>query len=132
MRLFFRRTDDQSQGDTHVGVVIISGACCIPGMKPFDEQARLIVERAIAETGVPAQLKMMPATTAYFGGAPKEVMAQLMALSQSGQLGVPAVLVNGKAVSYGVPQPEEVKAALLAAAQAGAAKTTANTDPNGK
>lgn len=120
MRLFFRHKDDLNQGSAQVGIVIISGACCIPGMKPFDDQARLIVEKAISDTGVPAQVKMMPATTAYFGGASKEVTAKLVELSQSGQLGVPAILVNGKVVSYGVPQFDDMKAALLEAAQSSA------------
>ena len=65
MKLGFWRNDRQT------GVVIISGSCCIPGMAPFDEQARRVVDQAIAETGVAAQVRMMPATTAYMGGAPK-------------------------------------------------------------
>jgi len=87
-------------------------------MAPLDEQARRVVEQAIAETGVAARLTIMPATTAYFGGVPKEVMARLMSDSESGRLGVPAILVNGGAVSYGVPTVEQIKSALLGAANA--------------
>ena len=58
MELDFRRKE------TSVGIVIISAACCIPGMAPLDEQARRIVEQAISETGIMAQVKIMPATTA--------------------------------------------------------------------
>jgi hypothetical protein len=85
-------------------------------MAPFDERARQVVAQAIAETGVAAQVRVMPATTAYFGGAPREVMAQLVSgYNQAGKVGLPAVLVNGKAVSYGVPTLEDMKSALLQA-----------------
>ena len=112
MRLSFRRNDSP------VGIVIISGSCCIPGMAAIDEQARRIVEQAISETGIEARVKMMPATTAYFGGAPREVIAKLINDSQAGQLGLPAILINGKAVSYGMPKGEDIKSALLQAMDA--------------
>lgn len=112
MKLDFRRNE------TPVGIVIISAACCMPGMAPFDEQASRIVEQAISETGVKAQVKIMPATTAFFGGVPKQIMAELINMSQSGQLPVPAILINGKPLSYGVPELENVKSALLAVANA--------------
>ncbi len=116
MRLFNPGKGTQGGEDAQIGIVIISGSCCIPGMARLDEQAQQIVEQAIRETGVAAQVKMMPATTAYFGGAPREVMAQLVKMAnESGRMGVPAILVNGKAVSFGVPQIEAIKAALLQA-----------------
>lgn len=40
---------------------------------------------------------------------------------QSGKVSAPAVLIEGKAVSYGVPTVEQMKSALL---EAGSAKTT--------
>ncbi len=101
-----------------VSVVIISAACCMPGMAPLDEQARRIVEQAISETGVEAQVKIMPATSAFFGGVPKQIMAELINLSQSERLPVPAILINGKPVSYGMPELENLKSALLAVANA--------------
>lgn len=101
-----------------VGIVIISAACCMPGMAPLDEQARRIVEQAISETGVKAQVSIMPATTAYFGGVPKQIMAQLISMSQSGRLPVPAILINGKPVCYGMPELENFKSALLAVVNA--------------
>lgn len=100
-----------------VTVVILSAACCIPGMDAFDDAARRVVEKAIAETGIAADTKLMPATTAYFGGIPRQVMARLMSLAQTGQMPVPAILIDGEAVSYGVPDLEHMKSALLKAAQ---------------
>lgn len=108
---FFRKDSKEK-----VGIVIISAACCMPGMAPLDEQARRIVEQAISETGVEAQVKIVPATTAFFGGVPRQIMAEMINLSQSGRLPVPAVLINGKTVSYGMPELESFKSALLAVA----------------
>jgi hypothetical protein len=108
MRLSFRKNDAE------VGVVIISGRCCIPGMAPFDEQAKRIVEQAASETEVKAQVKVIPATTAYFWGVPKDVMNKTITeFNQSGRMPLPAVLINGKVVSYGVPKIEDIKTALL-------------------
>ncbi|MBI2952924.1 MAG: hypothetical protein HYY30_01315 [Chloroflexi bacterium] len=115
MRINFLRKDPREDSKVGVGVVIISGSCCIPGMKPFDEQAQRIVQQAITETGVEAVVKVMPATTAMAGGAPKVVMAKLIGEFQAGKLGVPAILVNGKPVSYGVPRLEEMNNALIEA-----------------
>ena len=100
-----------------VGAVIITGSCCIPGMRPFDDEAHRIVQEAIAGSGVSAQVRELPASSAMFGGVPKTVMAELMRmLNEGGQIGLPAVLVNGEVVSYGVPNVETVTAALLRAA----------------
>lgn len=107
MRLGFRKKDAE------VGVIIISGSCCIPGMAPFDEQAKRIVEQAVSEAEVKAQVKVIPASTAYFGGVPKEVMNKIITFSQSGRMPLPAVLINGTVVSYGVPKVEDIKTALL-------------------
>ncbi len=108
MRLSFRKKESEA------GIIIISGSCCIPGMAPFDEQAKRVVEQAVSETDVKVQIKMIPASTAYFGAIPKEVMTKIITeFNQSGRMPLPAVLINGKVVSYGVPKVEDVKTALL-------------------
>ena len=117
-----------------IGVLIITGSCCIPGMRPFDQQARRVVEEALAQSGVSAQVKELPASNALFGGVPKTVLAELMGmLNEGGRIGLPAVLVNGEVVSYGVPSIETVSAALLEAAgrpatAAGTPETPADPD----
>jgi hypothetical protein len=108
VRLSFRMNNSE------VGVIIISGSCCIPGMAPFDEQAKHAVEQAVSETDVKVQVKVIPVSTAYFGAVPKEVMTKIIAeFNQSGRMPLPAVLINGRIVSYGVPKVEDVKKALL-------------------
>ena len=118
MRLNFLRKDS----GVGVGVVIITGSCCIPGMAPFEEQARRIVGQAISETGVVTQVKEVAASTAMLGGVPREILGKLMADFQAGRVSLPLVLVNGKAVSYGVPKLDDVKSALLQAAEASITK----------
>ncbi len=108
MQLSFRKNNSEA------GVIIISGSCCIPGMAPFDEQAKRVVEQAISETNIKAQIKIIPASTAFFGAVPKEIMSKLITeFNQSGRMPLPAVLINGSIVSYGVPQVEDIKTALL-------------------
>jgi hypothetical protein len=119
--------ETSSAGKAEVGVVIISGSCCIPGMAPMDERARRVVEQAIVETGVKARVGMLPATTAMAGGVPQQVFSQLVQkFSQSGQVGLPAILVDGKAVSFGLPEVEKLKAALIQAAEAKTQEEYAN------
>ena len=95
-------------------VVILSGACCQPSMTAFDEQAKRVIEQAIKETGVEAGIKLIPITTAIFGGAvPKHVMTNIMnKFSRDETVGVPAILINGEVISYGVPRLEDMKVAL--------------------
>ncbi len=105
--------EPQSDSDGEVGIVLISGSCCIPGMAPFDEQARRIVEQAMAETGIRAQLLTLPVSKAYFGGVPRAVIDQLgEKLNQTGQVPLPAVLINGTPVSMGVPTLDTITTAL--------------------
>ncbi len=121
MQFSFRKNNSEP------GIIIISGSCCIPGMATFDEQAKHVVEQAISQIDVKAQVKIIPASTAFFGSVPKEVMAKIIAeFNQSGRIPLPAVLINGKIVSYGVPQIEDIKIALLQAMEAEKIKEIAN------
>lgn len=101
---------------SQTNVVIITGSCCIPGMAPFDEQAQRVVEQAISETGVAAQARVIPASNAMFGAVPMKVMKTLMAESNAGRMPLPAVLIDGAVVSYGVPTVDDFKSALVKAA----------------
>ncbi|MBA4380656.1 MAG: hypothetical protein C0393_08290 [Anaerolinea sp.] len=123
MQRIFHRNDHQA------GIVIVTGGCCIPGMAAFDAQARRVVEQAVSETGVEAQVKMMPVTTAMMGGVPKEAMGQATSLFQAGQMPLPAILINGEGVSYGMPNVEDIKAALLRSIDA---KTTRQEEGTNK
>ena len=94
------------------GVIILSAACCNPSMGGMDEQARRIVERAAAEAGVEVQVSMQPMVSALYGGVPKDVVDQLKRDNAAGGLRMPVVMINGKGVSYGVPDAARITAAL--------------------
>ncbi len=108
---------DLSKKNNRVGVAIISVSCCQPGVAPFEQQAKRVVEQAIAESGVEADLRVLPVST-YFNSIPGEVVPKLLADYQQGKISAPPILIDGKAVFYGVPGLEEMKAALLQAAEA--------------
>lgn len=101
-----------------VGVAIITGSCCNPHMPPFDAEAKRVVAQALAESGVSAEVREVPATRAFFGGGvPRHVLAEILRLmNEEGKVGLPAVLVNGEVISYGIPTVQSVRAALARAA----------------
>jgi hypothetical protein len=82
-----------------------------------DERARRVIEEAASQVGVKVQLEVMTMTSAYYS-APRDVRRRLMGEFAGGGINVPAILIGGKAVSYGVPSLEAMKAALLDAAEA--------------
>ncbi len=96
-----------------LNIVIISAACCIPGMAAFDDQARKIIDKAISETGIAAKITLVPATSALFGGTYRNIMNNMMEMNNQGKTVVPAILINGEVVSYGVPEPEYMKNVLI-------------------
>ncbi len=101
-----------------VRVVVVSGGCCIPGMATLDEHAQRLVAEAAAETGVQVRLTVLPATSAFLGGAAAPQMARLLAeFNQSGRVGLPLILVEGEPVGSGLPTLEQLKAALERAQQ---------------
>ena len=98
----------------HPVVMIITGSCCIPGFAPLDEQARQAVKQAIAETGTDVQVREIPASSAMYGAVPRSLIAQWFQSANSGQMPLPAVLVNGNVASTGIPANiEAIKTALL-------------------
>jgi len=106
-------TKPKNQG---IGVVVVTGACCIPGMAPFDAEAERIVKQAAEETGIEIRFKSVPVLLAMQGGLGKNVLQEgLTRFQQSDQLPLPAVLINGKVIEYGVPKLDLVKSALIEA-----------------
>ena len=91
---------------------MLSAACCIPGMANFDKQAEQVIKQAIAENKVNARFEIVPATKAFFSGALKKVINELMVMANQGKIAAPAILINGEVVSYGVPTVEVMKKAI--------------------
>ncbi len=103
--------------NTRVGVAIVTSSCCFPAVTPFEEQAKRVVERAISESGVDVELKILPVST-YYQSIPPDVIPKLMADFNKGKISAPPILIDGKAIFYGVPGIDELKTALLQAAEA--------------
>jgi hypothetical protein len=92
-----------------MNILIVSAACCYPGMAVFDEQAKKVIEQGANEIGMKAEVKIVPGATAIYGGVvPKSVLNKLMSRFSRNETG-PAVVINNEIVAYGVPQLEEIK-----------------------
>ncbi|TSA31992.1 MAG: hypothetical protein D4R64_16875 [Porphyromonadaceae bacterium] len=104
--------NDKENSKDMLNVIIISAACCVPGMAAFDEQARKVIDKAISETGIIAKITMVPATSAMFGGAYRKIMNDMIQMNNKGKIVAPAILINKEVVSYGVPNLEDMKTAL--------------------
>jgi hypothetical protein len=95
-----------------MNIFITSAACCYPGLAVFDEQAKRVVEQAVKETGMQAEVRIIPAATAVYGGIlPKHLLNELMGRMSRNETG-PVVLINGEAVAFGVPRLDDMKAIL--------------------
>ena len=126
MKLQFGRAPEEPAHGDETTVVIVSGACCFPPLRTFDNEARRIVDAAIAEAGVPARVVAMSMAQAYYGGLPKAIADEgKRKKDEVGMAMFPTVLVDLAVVSYGVPTVEAVVAALAKA------RPTAETAPTG-
>lgn len=101
---------DQTKPKTTI--ILLSAACCMPGMAGFDAQAEKIVRQAIIETGADVRFETVPATKAFFSGRLRKIINELMVMANQGKMGVPAIIINGEVVSYGVPTLETMKETL--------------------
>lgn len=92
--------------------LIVSAACCYPGLAGLDDQVKSILEQSSSEIGALIDVKIITASTAMFGGViPKPILNTLMNKFRQNETG-PAVIIDGEIVSYGIPKPEELKAIL--------------------
>ncbi len=94
-------------------VLIVNGSCCMPQMAPIEAQVRKIVEKVIAEEGADVSIRTMTMSEAYYGGLPRAMVASLMdKFKETGDMGLPAILVNGTVATTGIPDPARLRAAL--------------------
>lgn len=113
---------------TPVGVVVVTGSCCFPGMQQHDRAAQEAIATASASCGIPVEVKVISATAALSGALPPQLLADLLARGQAGGLPLPAVLVAGKPIGTGTIRPDEVSVALSEAAHRHGSPESA-TDP---
>ncbi len=108
--------DSPIELDHHSGILIllISGSCCSPQMYSVDEQARRVIDRALAETGATARVQTLMISSALRGEIPAEILQEIgISADLSIIQRLPAILINGKLLAFGVPELDAVKSTLL-------------------
>lgn len=93
-------------------VVIISSACCSPNMAVLDQQLRKLIDKAISETGIQAQVSVIGIST-LFKNPNSKILAKLMDDNSKGIAKTPAILINDEVISYGIPTLDDIKQALI-------------------
>jgi hypothetical protein len=102
-----------SNSPSEVVILLVSGSCCVPQLAVRDQQAQQIIQQALAETGTPAQVRTLTASSAVRGGISSEVLHSIgVAIDGSNIMRLPAVLINNQLISLGVPQLDVIKTAL--------------------
>ncbi len=103
----------QATDSSQVTALLISGSCCFPGMAIRDQQAQQIIQQALTETHIEAQVRTLLISSVVQGGIPAEILDEIRgALQPANLMRLPALLINGKLISLGVPELDQVKAAL--------------------
>ncbi len=95
-------------------ILLVSGSCCMPWMAIRDQQAQQVIQQALNETQTSAVVKALPVSSALQGGIPPEILQGMDLQAQRANLSrLPALVINGKLIGFGVPGLETVKSVLL-------------------
>ncbi len=106
----------QATETAEVIILLISGKCCFPGMAVLDQQAQQVIQQALAETHISAQVRTVLISSVVQGGIPPEILNQIKgALQPANLMRLPALLIDGKFICFGVPELDQVKSALRVA-----------------
>ncbi len=98
---------------SEVVILLISGSCCMPQMAVADQQAQQIIRQALEETGIMAHVRTLTASSALNGGIPSQVLEALgVATDPSNIMRLPAVLINNRLISFGIPKLDVITNAL--------------------
>jgi hypothetical protein len=102
-----------SNSTSEVVILIVSGTCCVPQLAVLDQQVQQIIHQALEETGITAQVRTVTISSALSGGIPLEILKSIgLAIDASNIMRLPAVLINNRFISFGVPQLDVIKNAL--------------------
>lgn len=101
-------TADRAPAD----IVVITGSCCSPAAKPFDERALRVVNVVLAETGTAANLRIISATAGMNGALPSDVLEDLQHRQVREGLRLPVLMIDGVVIAGGRIDPEHVHAGL--------------------
>ena len=104
----------KAPSSSEVVILLISGSCCVPQLTVVDQQAQQVIRQALEETGIAAQVRTLLISSVLQGGIPAEILKQLqVSLQPANLMCLPALFINGKLISLGVPELNQVKSALL-------------------
>lgn len=94
-------------------ILLVSGTCCVPRLAIYDKQAELVINQALEETGIKAQVRKLTIGSALSGGIPMEIIKSVgVAIDPSNIMRLPAVFIDNKFISFGVPKLDAIKNAL--------------------
>jgi hypothetical protein len=95
-------------------ILLVSGSCCVPQMAVPDQQAQQIIHQALEETGITAQVRTLTISSALRGGIPMEIIKSIgIAVDPFNIMRLPAVFINNRLISFGVPKLDVIKNALI-------------------
>jgi hypothetical protein len=103
-----------SNSPSEVIILLVSGTCCVPQLAVPDQQAQQIIHQALEETGITAQVRTLTISSALRGGIPIEIIKSIgIAIDPSNIMRLPAVFINNRFISFGVPKLDVIKNALI-------------------
>ncbi|GAB3288672.1 hypothetical protein [Parasphingorhabdus pacifica] len=105
--------DKQGSG---LDVVVVTNSCCNPADKPLEERAFRVIDEAIAETGVEAEVRSVSATDAIAGAMPSDIVTEIQNRIAQGTLEPPVVLVDGRIATGNGVDHKDVVAGLTGTA----------------
>jgi hypothetical protein len=99
--------------NSEIIILLVSGTCCVPQLAIADQQAKQIIQQALQETGVSAQVKTLTISSALTGGIPMEIIKSIgIKADPSNIMRLPAIFINNRFISLGVPQLDVIKHVL--------------------
>ncbi|QUH01870.1 hypothetical protein HUO13_14560 [Saccharopolyspora erythraea] len=93
---------------------MVTNSCCNPADKPLEDRAFRVIDQAIAETGVEAEVRAVSATDAIAGAMPSDIVTEIQNRIAQGTLEPPVVLVDGRIVTGNGVDHKDVVAGLAA------------------
>ncbi len=106
-------SQQKATSSSEVVVLLVSGTCCVPQLAVPDQQAQPIIHQALEETGITAQVRTLTISSALTGGIPIEIIKSIgVAIAPSNIMRLPAVFINNKFISFGIPKLDVIKNAL--------------------
>lgn len=93
-------------------VLVITGNCCNPGVKPLDDEATRVAQMVAEEADFEVQVRTMSATAVLNGALSESVVSDLVARQQQGRLRLPVLMIDGAYITDGRIDRGDVESGL--------------------